>query len=40
MGTDPATLSSPLITSVMDFFGVFIYFSLARLFLADLLNAA
>ena len=39
IGTDPATLSSPLITSVMDLLGVFIYFGFAHLFLADLLNA-
>lgn len=39
IGTDPATLSSPLITSIMDLFGVFIYFGFAHLFLADLLNA-
>ncbi len=36
-GLDPATLSSPLITSVMDLLGVFIYFGLAYLFLADVL---
>ena len=40
MGTDPATLSSPLITSIMDLFGVFIYFAFAYLFLADLLIQA
>ena len=40
MGTDPATLSSPLITSVMDLLGVFIYFGFAYLFLGDLLNTA
>ena len=39
IGTDPATLSSPLITSVMDLLGVFIYFGFAHLFLADLLSA-
>lgn len=38
MGTDPATLSSPLITSVMDLLGVFIYFGFAYLFLGDLLH--
>ena len=32
MGTDPATLSSPLITSVMDPVGVFIYFAFAYAF--------
>ncbi|MCQ2444069.1 MAG: magnesium transporter [Mailhella sp.] len=37
LGTDPATLASPLITSVMDLLGVFIYFGFAWLFLADLL---
>lgn len=37
IGTDPATLSSPLITSVMDLLGVFIYFGFAYLFLGDLL---
>ena len=39
MGTDPATLSSPLITSIMDLLGVFIYFSFAYLFLGDMLTA-
>lgn len=37
IGTDPATLSSPLITSVMDLLGVFIYFGFAYLFLGDML---
>lgn len=37
IGTDPATLSSPLITSVMDLVGVFIYFGFAYLFLGHLL---
>jgi magnesium transporter len=37
IGTDPATLSSPLITSVMDLLGVFIYFALAYAFLGHLL---
>lgn len=32
---DPATLSSPLITSVMDLVGVTIYFSIAALVLSD-----
>ncbi|WP_448585532.1 magnesium transporter [Thermaurantiacus sp.] len=32
---DPATLSAPLITSVMDLVGVMIYFSIAYAFLAD-----
>lgn len=40
MGTDPATLSSPLITSVMDLVGVFIYFAFAYAFLGDLLRQA
>lgn len=39
IGTDPATLSSPLITSIMDLLGVFIYFGLAYVFLGDLLHA-
>lgn len=38
LGTDPATLSSPLITSVMDLAGVFVYFSLAYLFLGHMLG--
>jgi magnesium transporter len=37
IGTDPATLSSPFITSIMDLLGVFIYFGFAYAFLADLL---
>ncbi|WP_218574232.1 magnesium transporter [Plesiomonas shigelloides] len=37
MGTDPATLSSPMITSVMDLVGVFIYFGFAYVFLGELL---
>jgi len=40
IGTDPATLSSPLITSVMDLLGVFIYFGFAYAFLGDLLTQA
>jgi Mg/Co/Ni transporter MgtE len=40
IGTDPATLSSPMITSIMDLIGVFIYFGFAYLFLGDLLVAA
>ncbi len=40
IGTDPATLSSPLITSIMDLLGVFIYFGFAYLFLGDLLTQA
>lgn len=38
LGTDPATLSSPLITSVMDLAGVFVYFSLAYIFLGHMLG--
>jgi magnesium transporter len=38
IGTDPATLSSPLITSIMDMLGVFIYFALAYAFLGHLLT--
>ncbi|EIZ3818313.1 magnesium transporter [Escherichia coli] len=37
IGTDPATLSSPLITSIMDLLGVFIYFGFAWFFFGDLL---
>ncbi len=40
IGTDPATLSSPLITSVMDLLGVFVYFGFAWLFLGDQLAEA
>lgn len=40
IGTDPATLSSPLITSIMDLLGVFIYFGFAYAFLGDLLTQA
>jgi magnesium transporter len=40
IGTDPATLSSPLITSVMDLIGVFIYFGFAYAFMGDLLTQA
>lgn len=36
LGTDPATLSSPMITSIMDLLGVFIYFGLAWLLLGHL----
>lgn len=39
LGTDPATLSSPLITSIMDLLGVFIYFGFASLFLGHLTAA-
>lgn len=38
IGADPATLSSPLITSIMDMAGVFIYFAFAYAFLGDLLR--
>jgi magnesium transporter len=38
VGTDPATLSSPLITSVMDLLGVFIYFGIAYAVLGDLVD--
>ena len=38
IGTDPATLSSPLITSIMDLVGVFIYFAFAYAFLSDMLR--
>ncbi len=38
IGTDPATLSSPMITSIMDMLGVFIYFALAYVFLGHLLE--
>lgn len=34
---DPATLSSPLLTSIMDFLGVIIYFGFAYWFLQDML---
>lgn len=40
IGTDPATLSSPLITSVMDLLGVLVYFGFAWLFLGDQLVSA
>lgn len=38
IGADPATLSSPLITSIMDLVGVFIYFALAYCFMGDSLG--
>ena len=38
LGYDPATLSGPAITSIMDLLGVFIYFGYAYIFLADLLE--
>lgn len=37
-GYDPATLSGPVITSVMDLLGVMIYFGLAWVFLGHLLE--
>ncbi|QTH59953.1 magnesium transporter [Corynebacterium hindlerae] len=37
IGADPATLSAPLITSIMDIVGVLIYFGFAAVFLAGLL---
>lgn len=40
IGTDPATLSSPLITSIMDMLGVLIYFGFAYALLGDMLSAA
>lgn len=40
MGTDPATLSSPLITSVMDLVGVFVYFGFAWALLGEQLVGA
>ncbi|MCS7190998.1 MAG: magnesium transporter [Fimbriimonadales bacterium] len=38
LGFDPATLSGPVITSVMDLLGVMIYFGFAYYFLSDLLK--
>lgn len=38
IGADPATLSSPLITSIMDLLGVVIYFGFAWLLLGDQLR--
>jgi len=40
IGTDPATLSATLITSVMDLLGVFIYFAFAYALLGHLLVEA
>jgi magnesium transporter len=37
-GVDPATLSGPAITSIMDLLGVFVYFGYVRLFLGHLLE--
>jgi len=39
IGTDPATLSAPLITSIMDLLGVLVYFGLAYFFMGHLLTA-
>jgi len=39
IGTDPATLSSPMITSIMDLLGVFIYFYIAYLFFGHLMGS-
>lgn len=38
IGADPATLSAPMITSVMDLVGVMIYFGLAYAFLGHLIG--
>jgi magnesium transporter len=38
LGFDPATLSGPVITSVMDLAGVAIYFGYAYWFLRDLIE--
>lgn len=38
IGTDPATISSPMITSIMDLLGVIIYFGFAYAFLGDMLQ--
>lgn len=38
LGADPATLSAPVITSVMDLLGVMVYFGLAWVFLRHLLQ--
>jgi magnesium transporter len=38
LGFDPATLSSPVITSVMDLLGIVIYFGFAYYFLSDLIE--
>lgn len=37
IGTDPATLSPPMITSIMDLLGVLIYFGLVYAFLGHML---
>ena len=38
IGADPATLSSPLITSVMDLLGVLVYFGFAYALLGNALG--
>jgi magnesium transporter len=38
LGFDPATLSGPVITSIMDLLGVMIYFGYAYWFLSDLIK--
>lgn len=40
LGTDPATLSAPLITSIMDLLGVVVFFGLAYAFMGHLLTGA
>jgi len=40
IGADPATLSAPLITSIMDLLGVLVYFGLAYFFMGHMLTAA
>ncbi|WP_378081600.1 magnesium transporter [Aeromonas bestiarum] len=40
IGTDPATLSSPMLTSIMDLLGVLIYFGFAYAFLGSTLVGA
>ncbi|MFQ3678744.1 MAG: magnesium transporter, partial [Fimbriimonadaceae bacterium] len=40
LGADPATLSAPAITSIMDLLGVMIYFGLAYAFLGHLIQGA
>ncbi|XXY54691.1 magnesium transporter [Sorangium sp. So ce269] len=37
IGLDPATSSTPFIASLVDVLGILLYFSIARIFLADLL---
>jgi magnesium transporter len=40
VGLDPATSSAPFIASMVDVFGILIYFSVAKLLLAEALRAA